>query len=121
MSLKVLFLDDEPMLCEIFSDFFSSPDIEIITFTDPKSALEYSSKNNLDIIVVDYRMPGTSGDQIAAQMPAEIPKYLLTGELEPDPKFKFTGILNKPFDAKLIQSILNGVLKKKQAAEKKSA
>lgn len=121
MNLKVLFLDDEPMLCEIFSDFFTTPDIDIITFNDPKNALEYSHKNNLDMIVVDYRMPGTSGDLIAAQMPPEIPKYLLTGELEPDPKYKFTGVFNKPFDAKAIQSILNEILINKRKVEKKSA
>lgn len=121
MNLKVLFLDDEAMLCDIFTDFFTAPNIDIITFTEPTKAIEYSNKNDLDIIILDYRMPRITGDKIAAQMPSEIPKYLLTGELDPNPDFIFTGIIKKPFDSTAMRAILNEFWINKQVSVKKSA
>lgn len=121
MNLKILFLDDEPMLCELFSDFFMTSDVDVKTFTDPAKAIEYSNTSGLDIIFIDYRLPRATGDTIATQMPLQIPKYLLTGELEPKPKYKFVGIIKKPFDGKAIRLILEAAWKSKQNLRKKAA
>lgn len=121
MNLKVLFLDDEIDLCEIFCDFFSTPNIEIITFTDSEKAIDYSHNNDLDLIVLDYRLPKTNGDIVAARMPRSIPKYLLTGELEVEPEFDFVSVLRKPFEGKEIKRIIDETMKNKQLLGKKYA
>jgi DNA-binding NtrC family response regulator len=59
MPLKLLYLDDEPDLCESFSDEFSSDDILITTFTAPKDAVEAAKQLNRNFIFIDYRLPDT--------------------------------------------------------------
>lgn len=39
MTLRVLYLDDEPLLCGIFSEEFSTAEIHVSTFSDPKVAI----------------------------------------------------------------------------------
>lgn len=121
IKVKVLFLDDDVDLCEIFCDSFSAPDIEIISFTDPEKAIDYLHNNDSDLIFLDYRLPKTNGDIVAARMPRSIPKYLLTGELEVEPGFSYAAVLRKPFEGRVISKILDETKKNKQLLDKKCA
>lgn len=111
--IKVLFLDDEPVLGECFSDEFASTDIEIMTFTDPKKVIEQCAQINPDVVFVDFRMPGLTGDAVAKALPKEIPKYLITGELEPKVDYQFNQILKKPYEYEKIHLILKNILEQK--------
>jgi DNA-binding response OmpR family regulator len=106
MPLKVYYVEDEVELCEIFTAFFSSKEIEVTTYTDPFVALEVSKTNPPDIFFTDYRLPGINGDQLAMLMAAEIPKYLITGEFDVQTDYKFEKIFNKPYKAADIREIL---------------
>ena len=106
MQLKVYYLDDEAELCEIFSEYFSSPEIKIITFIDPVRAIEAAKENPPDVVFVDFRLPKTTGDQVAQSLDPHIPKYLLTGELSPNTKYHFKKIISKPYNIVEIQEIL---------------
>ena len=110
MPLKVMYLDDEPDLCDIFSDEFSTDEIIIVTFTDANNAIEASKRSPPDVIFVDYRLPGTSGDLVALEMPAAIPKYLMTGEVTVATKYKFNCVFGKPYDREGIREILISLL-----------
>jgi DNA-binding response OmpR family regulator len=111
MAIKVIYLDDEADLCEIFQESFATPDIQIQTFTDSKLAIEASKLAKFDVAFIDYRLPGLKGDEVASQMPDSPNKYLLTGESDPKPNFKFKSILPKPFDYAAIEGILSSHLK----------
>lgn len=113
MPMTVFFIDDESVLCDCFADEFSDPGITVKTFSDPKLALAEILKNPPDLIFLDYRMPGVTGEELATQMPSEIPKFLVTGELNMKTTFPFTAILKKPFEYEAIRAILD---KKKSAA-----
>ena len=115
MKLNVLFLDDEVPLCEIFIDFFSSPEVNITVFSDPQLAIDYSLKNELDLIFLDYRLPSTNGDQVALKMPPSVPKFLLTGEFELKSEYTFQKIFKKPFKAADISQIIDEFLEKKRS------
>jgi DNA-binding response OmpR family regulator len=39
LATRVLYLDDEAELCEIFSDELSSPEVSVTTYTDPDAAI----------------------------------------------------------------------------------
>lgn len=110
MPLKVLYLDDETDLCEIFSDEFSSSEIQVKTFTIPSLMIKEVEKSPPDVLFLDYRLPGTTGDQIALTLPANIPKYLITGDVAPETLYKFLGVLKKPLDMGAIRKILNSYL-----------
>ena len=73
MPLKVYYLDDEKDLCEMFVDYFSNKDVEVTTFTDPLKAIAHSLNHPPDLIFVDYRLPGTTGDEVAKSLGASVP------------------------------------------------
>ena len=105
MPLKVLYLDDERDLCDIIASVFSSDEIKIVIFTEPSEAIEHARKDPPDLILLDYRIPGTSGDLVAQAMDPAIPKYLISGDLSVSANYKFEKILAKPPDFEEIQKI----------------
>lgn len=108
MPLKVVYLDDEPVLCEIFSDLFSSPQIEVKTFTDPSLAIKFINENVPDVIFLDYRLPGTTGDEVAQLLPPAIPKFLITGDTKVDTKYNFAQLFHKPYkEEEIVSAILS--------------
>ena len=106
MLLKVLYLDDEEDLCEIFMDLFSGNQFEIITFSNPVEAIEYLKNNEVDLIFLDYRLPGTNGDKVAQMIGGNTPKYLVTGEIVVECKYPYLQILKKPLEVSVIKNIL---------------
>ena len=115
MPIRVMYLDDEPVLCEIFSDHFSCPDVVIETFTDPTQAIAKANETKPDLLFVDFRLPGITGYQVAAAIREDVPIYLVTGDLYANPDKRFHGVFSKPFKIEEIQSVID-LHKKKSAA-----
>lgn len=111
MPLKVYYLDDEEALCENFEDYFASNDVEVTTFTDPAKAIVLTQTNPPDLFFIDFRLPSTTGDEVAKSMAADIPKYLITGDVNAKTKYKFKAVFNKPYRPEDIQQVLDGFLK----------
>ena len=65
----------------MFADYFSSEDVAVTTFTDPAKVVANCHSNPPDMIFVDYRLPGTTGDEVVKSIAASIPKYLITGAI----------------------------------------
>ncbi len=101
-TLKVFYLDDEVELCENFSDLFSTNEVIITTFTDPKLAIEAIKKNPPDLFFLDYSLPGISGDEVAQNIDPCIPMVLVSGELSPVTVHQFVKIVKKPYKNKEI-------------------
>ncbi len=106
MPINVFYLDDEEDLCEIFSDIFSSDDVKVTTFTDPKKIIETVKVNTPDMIFLDYRLPSTNGDEVAQKLTEGIPKYLITGEISVNTKYKFNKIFSKPYKNDEIMKVI---------------
>lgn len=112
--LKVVYLDDEPELCELFEDLFASADIEVKTFTDPVRAVEAVQRERPDLFFVDFRLPGTTGIEVAQQVgPGE--KYLITGELSVPLQEPFSRVFYKPFPVGEVLALLQDRLKLKRS------
>lgn len=107
MKLKVIYIDDEPDLCDIFTDHFSTEEIEIKTYTDPKAAIERVIVDSPDLVFIDFRLPRTSGDKVAHAMKVNCPVYLISGELNIKTDFKFNGILTKPMSPAEVKAIID--------------
>ena len=114
--LKIYYLDDEEDLCSIFSDEFSSDEIEVVTFTEPQNAIEAAQKVVPDMLFLDYRLPATTGDEVAKKFLESIPKYLVTGDIEVKTEVKFQGIFSKPLNVEIIQKEISAMLKNFKAA-----
>lgn len=110
MPLNVLYLDDEPELCELFAEEYASKDIEIKALSDVAQAMDIANSSWPHLIFLDYRLPGTTGDKIARKMPDGIPKFLVTGEIALQTDYSFERILRKPTDPGEITAVLAAYL-----------
>lgn len=113
MSLKLIYVDDEPDLLEMFVDTFSAPDLEISTYADAEEALAKIRSEPPDIVFLDYRLKTTTGDQLAQKIPDNIPKALITGELGLNPKSRIDIIFYKPYKIEDVERFIDSIRKKK--------
>ena len=105
--LKIVYIDDEIDLCEMFSDLFSSPETEIKTYIDPQVAINEISSNPPDLIFLDYRLPGITGDEVAKKLNNNIPKILITGDANIKTEYSFNKIYTKPYEFNDMREFLN--------------
>lgn len=64
---KLLVLDDEPRILSSIEDLFED-DYQVLTTTDPHTALQLAQQNDVAVILTDERMPGLSGHQFLQQV-----------------------------------------------------
>lgn len=107
MQLKVIYIDDEPELAELFAEEFSTDQIDIKVFSTLSTIIEDIERISPDLIFIDYRLSGTTGDKIAKKIKKPVPIVLLTGELTVETTFKFEKIFYKPYNFNEINDFLN--------------
>ncbi len=94
------------MLCEMFSEIYSSEHVRVHTFSNHELALAAAEVVDIDIDFIDLRMPGMHGEKIAELLPSSVDCYLVTGDIFPEYTFKFHGVITKPFHEETIRSII---------------
>lgn len=65
---RVLLVDDDPTLLTTLVDLFEDAGYEVHTATDGLAALTSLRRSIPDAVVADVRMPGLSGDRLAAEL-----------------------------------------------------
>jgi|GEM_PF-2041356 len=81
-SLRVLVVDDEPLLCEIVSELLSSDGHTVETVANGEAALVRLKNGSFDLVLTDRAMPKMSGEQLAVaihQSAPSVPVILMTG------------------------------------------
>ncbi len=63
MKGRLLIIDDEPDYCSLLERQLGG-EYDVTTFSDPAAAVGYLTKNPVDVIVTDIRMPEVSGIDI---------------------------------------------------------
>ncbi len=106
MTFKIIYLDDESDICEDFALIMESDSVQVITFNSPLELLQKIDSINPDLIVSDYRMPGLTGIELAKKLSPQLPKVLLTGELDLKGTSDFIKVFQKPCDFKALRSFL---------------
>lgn len=114
MKLSIFYVDDEQDLCDIFQELNQSDQLKIRTYVDPLVAVADALKEPPDLVFLDYRLPGMTGDKVAAAMKVDVPIYLISGDLNVKTGFNFTRILGKPVDNSEIQKIISDLLEFKK-------
>jgi len=83
--VKVLVVDDEPGIRESLSDFLDDYEFDVYSAESAEQALKIVESENLDIAIVDLRLPGISGDTMILQANSIKPemKFLIhTGSVD---------------------------------------
>ncbi len=80
--LRILAVDDEPVVLKIVADCLRADGHEINVASTGDSALATFETDQFDLVVIDRAMPGMNGDELAAHIKARAPKtpiIMLTG------------------------------------------
>jgi CheY-like chemotaxis protein len=89
---------------------FSTKDIEVASFVDPVQAIAEILRHPPQLIFLDYRLPKTSGDQVARVLGKNIPMVLVSGDINVESDFEFVAVITKPYKREEIQQIINKYL-----------
>ena len=109
MPFRIFYLDDEPELLELFVDTFSEAGLEISVFSEIASALEAIKKQPPDLLFLDYRLSGTTGDDLALGLDPSIPKVLITGDHQVKTKAEFLTVFPKPYRPEAIETLIRSL------------
>ena len=82
--MRILLVDDDPALRTLLRTTFEVADVDVVEAEDAESARRRIRARRPDVIVLDVKMPGTSGLELCAELKGadatrEIPIILLTG------------------------------------------
>jgi len=81
-NLHVLVVDDEPMVCDVISQYLIFDGHQVETAVGGKEGVEKFNNDEFDLVVVDRAMPDMSGDQVASaikSVDSTMPVVMLTG------------------------------------------
>ncbi|MCP4220831.1 MAG: response regulator [bacterium] len=68
MSKKIIIIDDEPILCKVFSRCLGNAGYDVYIANDGESGLAMVQAEKPDLILMDILLPGTDGTQLAAKI-----------------------------------------------------
>jgi len=120
---KIGIIEDEVDVAEHLSEFFEERNYEVICCKNGIEGLERFAREHVDILFVDIKLPGISGDQIIEKLLGESnPPYMIPISADPlpqemDKKLKGMGcieFISKPFDVvELIEKVKTIAVQKK--------
>lgn len=107
MALTAVFVDDEPDLCDVYENLFSSDKVRVRAFTDCYEALKFINQSAPEYIFIDYRMPHQSGIEFRNQITSDSACYLITGELDLATPSGFIDVIKKPLREEQFEKIIS--------------
>ncbi|HVP72794.1 MAG TPA: response regulator [Phycisphaerales bacterium] len=122
MPQRILVVDDEAHILQVLSLKLRNAGYEVLTAVDGEEALEYATRQTIDVVISDYQMPYMTGLDLCralARNPAtaNVPVLLLTARghtLDPEDLTlrNIRDVLSKPFSPRavvdLVQRLLDG-------------
>ena len=81
-SLRVLVVDDEPLVCEVVTEWLTTDGHTVATAQNGAAALQQFRADQFDLVLTDKAMPDMSGEQLAVALHesgAAVPVILMTG------------------------------------------
>ncbi|QQG50362.1 MAG: response regulator [Candidatus Berkelbacteria bacterium] len=83
MSKKVLLVEDEPLLIDLYEERFKEEDFDLVTAETGEDALKVAEKGNIDLVLLDILLPGINGFEVLRRLKAnmetrDVPVIVLT-------------------------------------------
>ncbi|KKR30443.1 MAG: hypothetical protein A2149_05135 [Candidatus Schekmanbacteria bacterium RBG_16_38_11] len=112
MAKKILIIDDDAELCEEMAEFLNDEGYSVQTALDGNQGEKLIRKNNYDVILLDFKMPGLNGIDMLKIVKEKKPKpavFIISGRpfieklLEEEKLTSVVdGIMGKPFDLEMM-------------------
>lgn len=121
--MKIAVVDDEKGILLSLSIFLEMEGHIPLTFSSPSQALETIPEENVDLIILDMRMPEMNGEQVAHILKKDpktknIPLILFSAHetlSEVASRVGAEGILEKPFKFSKLENLIHNFQKSKYA------
>ena len=120
MKGKILIIDDETSVRELFTGVFTDEDYEVITTEDGNLALDILKRDNIDVIFLDLKLLGMNGIDLCRQIREMKPMsmiFAITGwaslfEIEDCRQAGFDDYFEKPLDMDMLTDAVADAIKK---------
>src|SRR5438552_7858253 len=122
--VHVLAVDDDPSVRQLIADYLTDNDIEVTVVASGKEIAAVMARQTIDLVLLDLKLPGEDGMQIARTLRAEsdVPIIILTGRK--DEADRVMGLelgaddyLTKPFSPRELLARIRALLRRTRARE----
>ena len=120
----VMVVDDDPLICETIKDVLNEKDFRVSVAHSGKEAIRFAEENNLDIVLIDVKMPVLNGLETYREVKKAnkgITAVMMTGyrqdtaELVKDAvKSSAYTCLYKPFQMDDLLAVLDAIIEQKK-------
>jgi response regulator RpfG family c-di-GMP phosphodiesterase len=118
----VVMVDDAPITLQLYEQILKPmPEVKGVSFQSPNSALRWCESNDVDLLLLDYRMPEVDGIDFLSQFrklggKEAVPVVMITGELEKQTRYEaleagVDDFLTKPIDHVEFRARVKNMLK----------
>ena len=118
----ILAVDDDPSVRQMIADYLTDNDLRVTALASGRTIAEVMSRETIDLLILDLRMPGEDGMQIARKLREEsdLPIIILTGRK--DEADRVMGLelgaddyLTKPFSPRELLARIRALLRRARA------
>lgn len=83
MRLNLLIVEDDPLLAEVISDYFSSKDWNIAIASDGEKALDLFETKDWQLVLLDVMLPKQDGFSVCRQIreSSDVPVFFITARV----------------------------------------
>src|SRR5512145_2643561 len=80
-TAHVLVVDDDPSVRKMIADYLGDNEIQVTALESGRKIADVMKRETIDLLVLDLRMPGEDGMQIARRLreDSQLPIIMLTG------------------------------------------
>jgi DNA-binding response OmpR family regulator len=118
----VLIVDDDRDLCNLVSEYLGQNEIRVTAVASGKQMMEVIGREAIDLLLLDLRLPGEDGMQIARKLRDEsaVPILILTGRAEEADRVMGLELgaddyLTKPFSPRELLARIRALLRRARA------
>src|SRR6202158_458844 len=118
-GVHVLAIDDDPSVRQMIADYLTDNDIRVTVVGSGKEIAEVMARDTIDLLILDLKMPGEDGMQIARKLrrSSDLPIIILTGRK--DEADRIMGLelgaddyLTKPFSPRELLARIRALLRR---------
>src|SRR4030095_5975162 len=121
-TTPVLAIDDDPSIRQMIVDYLGDNDIRVTALTSGREIADVMSRDLVDLIVLDLRLPGEDGMEIARRIRAasSVPIIMLTARKEEADRVMGLELgaddyLTKPFSPRELLARIRALLRRSRA------